>query len=216
MNRKWEIGLIRVVTQDDPAMRELHGQLIMDYFPALAVETRCIPDQYEGIHDPASKAAAIPKIIAAARAFTNKAAIIVSCADDPGVEELRRLLDIPVIGAGSSTAALAGRYGGRTGLLGITDYAPSPFAEGLGDALIHLGRPEGVENTLDLLRPEGWEAVEALARRLKDAGAGSLALACTGLSTVGAARKLRAALGIPVVDPVMAEGLFAYYECLQQ
>ena len=52
--------------------------------------------------------------------------------------------------------------------------------------------------------------------RLKAAGAQSIALACTGMSTVGMAPRLREAVGLPVIDPVLAEGLFAYYECVQK
>lgn len=216
MDKKWQVGLIRVVTMEDRKMAELHGELIMEMFPALEVETRCIPDQPEGIHDPQSKAAAVPKILAAAQAFENKDVIIVSCADDPAVKELKACLTIPVVGAGSSVAALAKRHGSRSGVLGITDYAPPPYVDMFGDSLLNLGKPEGVNNTMDLLTNEGRDAVRALGVRLKEAGAKSIALACTGMSTIGIAKPLQEYLGIPVVDPVTAEGLFAYYECVQR
>lgn len=216
VKEKWRVGLIRVVTMEDSALANLHGKLIMEKFPALEVESRCIPDQLEGIHDPETKAAAIPKIIETARSFLDKDVLIVSCADDPGVEELQSLLPIPVIGAGSSVAALARRYGPRAGILGITDYAPPPYVEQFGDDLINMGRPDGVENTLDLMTPEGYEAVQRLGFRLKEAGAQSIALACTGMSTINIAGRLHESLEIPVIDPVTAEGVFAYYECLQQ
>ncbi|MCI2059076.1 MAG: aspartate/glutamate racemase family protein [Oscillibacter sp.] len=214
MKGKWHIGLIRVVTQEDPALRELHGNRIMEYFPELEVESRCIPDQPEGIHSDELKDLAVPKILRLAESFHGKDALIVSCADDPGVPELQKLLSIPVVGAGSSTALLARRYGPRAGILGITDYAPSPYGSMFGEGLINLGRPQGVNSTLDLMTPEGRAAVENLALRLKDAGAQSIALACTGMSTIGVAGPLRRLTGLPVVDPVLAEGLCALYECL--
>jgi len=216
MDKKWQVGLIRVVTLSDRDMAELHGRLIMEMFPALEVETRCIPDQPEGIHDPESKAMAVPKIIEVAKAFKDKDVIIVSCADDPGVKELRRILTIPVVGAGSSVCALAMRCGPRTGVLGITDYAPPPYVDMFGDRLVNLGRPQGVNNTLDLLTDQGQEAVRKLGMQLKEAGAQSIALACTGMSTIGITKPLEEYLGIPVIDPVTAEGLFAYYECIQR
>ena len=51
---------------------------------------------------------------------------------------------------------------------------------------------------------------------LKDAGAGAIALACTGMSTAGVANPLAKKTGLPVIDPVTAEGLMAYYECLSK
>ena len=52
--------------------------------------------------------------------------------------------------------------------------------------------------------------------RLKDYGAGAIALACTGMSTAGVAKPLAKKTGVPVIDPVTAEGLMAYYECLSK
>ena len=43
-----------------------------------------------------------------------------------------------------------------------------------------------------------------------------LALACTGMATIGIAKELEEAAGIPVIDHVMAEGLFAYFEYLKK
>ena len=53
-------------------------------------------------------------------------------------------------------------------------------------------------------------------RKLKEQGADVLALACTGMATIGIAKELEEAAGIPVIDPVMAEGLFAYFEYLKK
>mgnify|MGYP001777451224 FL=1 len=216
MEKKWRIGLVRVITLADRAQAECHARQIMERFPALEVETLCIPGQPEGIHSPGTKAEAVPKILDTAMAFRDKDAIIISCADDPGVEQLRALLPVPVVGAGSSVAALARRWGPRAGVLGITDYAPDPYAEMFGENLINLGRPDHVASTLDLMTEAGRQGVLDLGRRLKAAGAQSIALACTGMSTVGMAPRLQEAVGLPVVDPVLAEGLFAYYECVQK
>ena len=214
MEQKWNVGLIRVVTMTDVKMRDLHGQKIMEYFPQLTVESCCIPDQPEGIHSPETRARAVPKIIDAAKAFSGKDAIIVSCADDPGVAELRSLVSVPVIGAGSSVAVLARRYGPKAGVLGITDYAPPPYVEIFGGDLINPGRPDGVHTTFDLMTPEGRLSVMRTARYLKEAGVQSIALSCTGMSTIGIAAVLRQATGLPVVDPVLAEGICTCYECL--
>ena len=50
MDKKFKVGLIRVLTTEDEEVLSAHGKQIMSYFPELQVETKCIPDQYEGIH----------------------------------------------------------------------------------------------------------------------------------------------------------------------
>ena len=67
------------------------------------VESRCIPDQYEGIHDDATMAAGVPKVAAMARQMYEEGfeAIIVSCARDPGVRETRAAVPIPWWGPGA-------------------------------------------------------------------------------------------------------------------
>ena len=52
MNKKFKVGLIRVLTTEDEEVLQSHGKQIMEYFPELEVVTKCIPDQYEGIHSP--------------------------------------------------------------------------------------------------------------------------------------------------------------------
>ena len=216
MDKKFKVGLIRVLTTEDEEVLSAHGKQIMSYFPELQVETKCIPDQYEGIHSPELGELAIPKIVKTAQSFTDVDMIIVSCADDPGVAEIRKVLsDIPVTGGGETTVALALKYGSKIGVLGITDYAPQAYRRMIPDQMI-LGRPEGVHSTLDLMTPEGKESVLKLGLKLKEHGAEVIALACTGLATIGIAKDLENETGLPVIDPVMAEGLFAYFEYLRK
>ena len=55
-----------------------------------------------------------------------------------------------------------------------------------------------------------------LTPQLKEQGAEVIALACTGLATIGIAKDLEKETGLPVIDPVMAEGMFAYFEYLRK
>ena len=185
------IVVIRVVTLEDQTLLRMHGDLIEAYYPALRTDSYCI-----GEHQDAD-------------------AIVISCCDDPAVEELREMLSVPVIGAGTAVSAVARSLGKRVGIIGITEYVPEPYRRILGDDLIDLGRPEGVTCTLDLMIGAGRESVLRKARELKAQGANCIALACTGMSTIRIAREIENSCGIPAVDPVMAEGLFAYYACLQ-
>ena len=213
--RKFKVGLTRVLTSEDPDVLYAHQRQIMEKFPTLAVETKCIPDQPEGIHSPELCRIAVPKIVETAKSFRNADMILISCADDPGVEEVRKALPgMPVTGGGETTVALALRYGTKVGVLGITDYAPSAYARLLEGKMI-LEKPDGVNSTLDLMTEEGRKQVIISALRLKEKGAQVIALACTGLATIGIAGELEKAAGIPVIDPVIAEGLFAYYESIR-
>lgn len=84
----FKVGLIRVLTTDNQEVLQAHGKVIMQKFPGIEVETRCIPDQYEGIHSQELFDIAVPKIVETAKAFTDVDMLMVSCADDPGVKEI--------------------------------------------------------------------------------------------------------------------------------
>jgi len=138
-------------------------------------------------------------------------AIIVSCADDPGVKELRKLLKIPVIGAGSSVAALSLSYGDKIGTFGITEQAPPIMREILGKYLVAEIKLEGIKTTLDLMTDEGKRNAFKSIKYLKEKRAEVIALVCTGYSTVGIAQDLEKEVGIPVLDAVIAAGLFVWH-----
>ena len=170
----------------------------MEYFPELEVVTKCIPDQYEGIHSPELGKIAIPKIVETARSFTDVDMIIVSCADDPGVAEIRKVLpDIPVTGGGETTVALALKYGSRIGVLGITDYAPQAYMRMIPEQMI-LGRPEGVHSTLDLMTPEGKASVLKLGMKLKRTGCRSNCSCLHRTCNNRIAKDLEKETGLPV------------------
>ena len=67
MEKKFKVGLIRVLTTEDQDILLAHEKLLNQYFPMLTVETKCIPDQYEGIHSPELGALAVPKIVETAK-----------------------------------------------------------------------------------------------------------------------------------------------------
>ena len=67
--KKFKVGLIRVLTCEDPEVLYSHQRQIMEKFPSLDVETKCIPDQPEGIHSPQLCEIAVPKIVETAKSF---------------------------------------------------------------------------------------------------------------------------------------------------
>ena len=212
--RQYKVGLIRVLTTDDEELLQCHGRLIQQYFPMLEVQSRCIADQPEGIHDDETLALGAPKVVAMAKEMWEEGfeAIIVSCAGDPGVAEARKVVPIPVIGAGESTAALCLFYGSRPAVLGITADVPAGYQRIFGDKIVDNARGKGVESVLDLMTPEGFAATEAEVLRQKELGADVIALSCTGMSTIQIAPALEEKSGIPVLDPVMSEGLVTLVE----
>ena len=131
--------------------------------------------------------------------------VIISCAGDPAVNELRKLLDIPVVGAGHSVATLSRNYGKKVGIIGIEKEAPPAYVEILKDSYLDYEKPEGVNNTNDLQTDEGKKAIINSAKELKEKGADVIAFACTGLSTAKAYNLLKE-VGLPIVDGVIAEG----------
>ena len=138
-------------------------------------------------------------------------AIIVSCTDDPGVAELRRILDVPVIGAGSSAASLSLSFGFKIGTLDITEKLPNIIRDILGKHIVAESKPEGVKTSLDLMTEEGKRNAIRAGDDLRKRGAEVITLSCTGYSTIGLGECLEKAVGIPVIDAVVAAGLFTWY-----
>lgn len=205
---RYTVGLVRVVTLSDEKLLNLHGRIIESAFPELKVVSRCIEDQPKGIYDRESEETAKPKILRLVKEFEKEgvAAVIVSCAADPGVREARREVRIPVVGAGSAVASLAVAYGERVGVLNLTEETPEVIKRILGPHLVAEGKPEGVRNTLDLMTDWGREAAEKALRNLAKHGVDVVVLACTGYSTIGFAKISAEIVGVPVVDPVIAAG----------
>lgn len=206
------IGLIRVLTVDDPEALGVHGRIIEGHFPGLRVLSRCIPDQPEGIHDDLTQQTAEPKIVDLAEEMASHVdAIVVTCCADPAVPEMRRRLRIPVIGAGSAVASLARAYSHKVCVVGLSAEPPRVVTEILGPALVGSVAPEGVRIAPDLVTPAGKRGVLDVAARAKEMGAGAIALACGAMATAGVAPLIAREYGIPTVDPVVACGLFAWH-----
>lgn len=205
------IGLIRVLTSENMEVIGRHGALIERAFPGLRVKSRRIKDQPYGIYNKESEEVAKPKIIELTKELEGGVeAIIISCAADPAVEELKGELHIPVVGAGASLAAVSRTLGSSVGVITITDDVPDPVRKGLGEHYLTWKKVERVETARDLKESDIVVRTLNAARHLKKQGSNVIALACTGFSTIGIAPKIGEELGIPVVDPVLAAGSVAY------
>jgi Asp/Glu/hydantoin racemase len=182
----------------------------MEVFPELDVVSRCIEDQPYGIYDKETEEIAKPKILRLIKQFESEGfeAVIVSCAADPGVEEARKIVKIPVIGAGSAVASLALTYGARIGVLNLTESTPDVIKRILGIHLVAEEAPKGVRKTLDLLTDWGREAAIEAINRLLSKDVDVIILGCTGYTTIEFVKKIKQLMNIsiPVLDPVIATG----------
>lgn len=199
------VGLIRVVSGLPRELEEAHADLLQSEYPSLRVVTAAIDGFPRGLYDPELAERAVPAILHVAESLAPRVdALAVSCADDPGVAELRQLYPKPVLGAGASLAAACLALGGKVGVLTMTTHLPCALGmrlEGRDFAWRHV---PGVRDTTDLVAAR--EAILATASQLIDAGCTVLALACTGFSTTGTAAVLRERLSRTVLDPVLTMG----------
>lgn len=207
------IGLIRVLTVSDPAALNCHADLIEKKY-GLSLVSHCIPDQVTGIHDEETEEIALPKIISLGKELVESGCqlLLVSCAADPAVAQLRSVTAVPVIGAGSAAALVANASGKKTGVIGITEEVPAVVARTLGTNFKGYLKPEGINNTNDLLSAEGQIACIQAVETLTANGAEQIQFACTGMSTINLKQILSAnGITVPLIDAVEAEGLFASF-----
>lgn len=211
------IGVIRVVTTEDEQILHQHGRMIEARYGIKTISA-CIPDQPDGIYDEVSYNQSILKVVLLGQQLVKSGCqvLTVSCMDDPGVSELRDQVKVPVIGAGSATAYLARAYGKPVGLLDIADEPPKVMREILGDMLACHEVPAGISTTREIMLPTGRKRAMESVRRMAKSGVETIAFACTGYSTIGLAEEIRREVGVHVIDPVEAEGLYAWHALHQQ
>ena len=200
-----EMGVLRVLTLEDPEEVSVHGRVIERHFPHVSTKSRCIPEHPDGIPTAEAEAKALPYVEELGREMANDVDVLtVSCTLDPGVSTLDDELDVPVIGAGASVAAAALARGEKVGTLGL-ESGPPPNVRGLLEGRLQAGEVvEGAETTNFLTTDAGRDEIRSAVERLADAGCDVVAPSCTGLTTSGVLVDLRESLEIPVVDPVLA------------
>lgn len=201
------LGVIRVVSLEEPADINAHG-LLMEQFAGIRTVSMSIADQPDGVHDTISENTAVPKIISLAEHLsfnTEVDAITVSCAADPAVDQLRKKLDVAVFGAGDCGANIARATGSRIGVIGITEVVPKGIATVLGDSFFGYRHSDRAEQTTSLCSAGVLEDLTEHASNLKDLGADVLLFACTGFSEIGLKEHLRNYVSLPIIDLVEAQ-----------
>jgi len=133
-------------------------------------------------------------------------AVVPGCFGDPGIDGLRELVNIPVLGPGATSMLVAANLGHRFSIITVLENVIRP--------LENLARLTGVEAKLASVRQIGIPVLElnddpeATFRRLLDVSrevierdrADVLVLGCGTLSFRAA--EAQAALGVPVINPL--------------
>jgi len=207
-----KIGIIRVLSINDDNELNHHGRII-ERITNFQCITRCIENQPYGIYDEKTEKEAIPKIVNLAKRMEKKdkvSVIIISCAADPGLKQVRNELSIPVIGAGESGALVARALSRHIGVLTITDDIPNRMKTILGSN-VQMAKPKNVTNVIDLYDPNNSNNLLSAVEDLLERGSEVIVFACTGFSTMGYRQKLIDSMGIRIVDSVEAAGVLASY-----
>ena len=138
-------------------------------------------------------------------------AIVIGCYSDPGLDALRELLTIPVIGPGAASLHLAAQLGTRICVL-------TPSGRGYGRVAARL-RALGIAPLLASVRGIGLsvmdlakqtpgaldKAAEAARIAVEQDGADVLVLGCMSMAFLpGICEDLGKRVGVPVVNPVIA------------
>ena len=138
-------------------------------------------------------------------------ALIIGCYSDPGLDALRELLTIPVIGPGAASLHLAAQLGTRISVLTPTGRGYGRVAarlRALGLAPL-LASERGIGlSVMDLARQKPGaldKAADAARIAVEQDGADVLVLGCMSMAFLpGICEALGKRVGVPVVNPVIA------------
>lgn len=202
------LGIIRVLTTENQDVLKEHENILKRRYAIQAV-TSCISDQPNGIYNDQSEKEAIPKIIELSKQMLESNeldCITISCAADPGLNELKEIHSIPILGAGIAGATLAKQQGKKIAVIGITDLPPKVIQEMLGTQLLVYVFEPTIRKTTDLFKEEAKSKLLRRVKTAQDEGADVILFACTGFSTIQLKNFLEEHIRIPIIDLVEAQG----------
>ena len=137
--------------------------------------------------------------------------ILLGCYGDPGLDALRELVTIPVVGAGEATALMAAALGHKFSIITVTESVIAPMEKqirniGVGDKLasvravdipvldLHKDREQAIEITIE----EGRKAIE-------QDRADTLIVGCMSMGFLEIAEAAGAELGVPFLNPARVQ-----------
>jgi allantoin racemase len=168
------------------------------------------PAAIESAHD---AGLVVPELIRLAPNVQKRgtAAVIIGCFSDPGLEALREMLTIPVIGPGAASLHLAAQLGTRISMLTPTGRGYGRVAARLRALALAelLASVRGIGlSVMDLAQQKPGaldKAAEAARVAVEQDGADVLVLGCMSMAFLpGICESLGERVGVPVVNPVVA------------
>ncbi|MGF1526152.1 MAG: aspartate/glutamate racemase family protein [Candidatus Competibacterales bacterium] len=179
--------------------------------PGIQLEAKALTGGPGAIESARDAALVVPELLIRGQEAQEQgvAALIVGCFSDPGLGPLREVLDIPVVGPGSSAMHLAAQLGGRFAVLSPRQPGSRAVlqARGLGLEGCYAGS-YGVDIPVLAFGRDPAATLGHLAERgqavLATSGADTLVLGCMSMAFSGAAEILSEDLQVPVVNPVAA------------
>ena len=140
----------------------------------------------------------------------NVHAAIVGCFGDPGLDGLREVTDMLVVGPGGASIALATTLGHRFSVVTVTASIVAGIRRMVWEAgaLDNLASIRYIETSVLAVNEDPDAAldrmlVEARAA-LDEDGADTLVLGCMSMGFLDVAEQMTAALGVPVINPAKA------------
>jgi allantoin racemase len=136
--------------------------------------------------------------------------MILGCFGDPGLEALREMVSIPVVGPGGTAMHIAAMLGNRFSIVTVLD-SVVPSLERLARVVgldkqlasvravnipvLELG--QNIDSTTNRMLRESKKAIE-------EDGADVIVLGCMSMAFMGVSDKMQEPLGVPVVNPALA------------
>ncbi|GAA1197521.1 allantoin racemase [Prauserella alba] len=137
-------------------------------------------------------------------------AVVLGCFGDPGLDGLREIADSPVVGPAAAAMSLACTLGHRFSIVTVADGVRPllrriAWETGVLDALHEVRSVELSVLAINSDHDAAYEALRAeCANALATGEADTLVLGCMSMGFLGAAERLTAELGVPVINPIRA------------
>jgi Asp/Glu/hydantoin racemase len=173
----------------------------------IIVDVETLPGAPFGIESDEDIATVGPMVVDRFSEASDYAACVIACYSDPGLDAAKVRVSMPVFGIHESAARFCAERGWRFGVLALGKESIDrhvAYVAGLGLADLHAGeRPMDISVDQAANDPATLDKIVAAGRLLIDEdGAQCLVLGCAGLAAWREAAE--AALGVPVIDPVIA------------
>lgn len=136
-------------------------------------------------------------------------AAIIGCFGDPGLDGLREISNMLVVGPGAASIALATTLGHRFGIVTVTrSIIPAlrrlVWEAGASEALASIRAIETSVIELNKRHDAALERMVGEGQKALDDGADVLILGCMSMGFMDVAEQLEAELGVPVISPPKA------------